>query len=270
MSAPPGDEASMVLIPAGAFWMGSDAGRADERPRHRVSLDAYEIDIYEVTNARFARFVDAGGYANQALWSPAGWAWRTRFHVTQPDRWTDSRWNGPTQPVVGVSWYEADAFSRYVNKRLPTEAEWEKAARGTDERVYPWGSDWDPTRTNGPPGGRQTAPVGSYPAGASPYGVHDLAGNAWEWVADWWSPDYYASSPADNPPGPPAGTEKGFRGGSWFSSQPVSVSTTYREHTNVYEFGVRDEMTGFRCARSVRGARRSGDGVEHVSRALRP
>jgi formylglycine-generating enzyme required for sulfatase activity len=175
-----------------------------------------------------------------------------RHHITQPARWNDPRWNGPTQPVVGVSWYEAEAFARYVNKRLLTEAEWEKAARGDDERLFPWGNEWDPTRTNGPPDGRVTTQVGSYPTGVSPYGVHDLAGNTWEWVADWYGSGYYASGPADNPPGPASGTERVFRGGSWFSSQPVSLSTTYREHTNLYEFGVRDEMTGFRCARNSR------------------
>jgi formylglycine-generating enzyme required for sulfatase activity len=261
MSAPaPYDEAEMVLISSGQFWMGSDAGRPDERPRHRVHLDAYAIDTYEVTNARFARFVDAGGYSSPALWSQAGWAWKVRQHITQPARWTDPKWNTPRQPVVGVSWYEAEAFCRYVDNRLPTEAEWEKAARGEDERMYPWGNEWDPTRANGPPKGAQTIPVGSYPMGISPFGVHDLAGNVWEWVADWYDPAYYASSSANNPTGPLSGTERVFRGGSWFSSRPESVSTTYREHTNSYEFGIRDEMTGFRCARDARSTSRSGDG----------
>src|SRR5688572_14029802 len=207
----------MVVVPAGPFWMGSETGRPDERPRHRVDLDAYQIDTYEVTNARYARFVEAGGYTTPALWSSAGWAWKNRLHVTQPAHWTNPAWNGPTQPVVGVSWFEAEAFCRFVGKRLPTEAEWEKAARGDDEREFPWGNDWDPTRTNGPPGGSVTTPVGSYPSGVSAYGIHDLAGNAWEWVADWYGADYYASSPAANPPGPSSGLERVFRGGSWFS-----------------------------------------------------
>ena len=245
------DEQQMMLIPAGAFWMGSETGRMDERPRHRVELDAYQIDTYEVSNARYARFVDAGGYADQGLWSSAGWAWKTRLHVSSPAHWSNSAWNGPTQPVVGVSWFEAEAFCRYVGKRLPTEAEWEKAARGDDERQFPWGNDWDPTRANGP-GGSTTKPVGSYPTGVSPYGVHDMAGNVWEWVADWYDERYYASSPAANPTGPSSGTERVFRGGSWFSSQPTSLRSAFREHTNGFEFGLRDTMTGFRCARDVR------------------
>jgi sulfatase modifying factor 1 len=255
------DEEEMILVPAGPLWMGRETGRPDERPRHRVELDGFEIDAYEVTNARFGRFVEAGGYSSPALWSPAGWTWKNRLHVTQPAHWANPAWNGPSQPVVGVSWYEADAFCRYVGKRLPTEAEWEKAARGDDERAFPWGQDWDPRHANGPPGGSVTVPVGSYPTGVSPFGIHDLAGNVWEWVADWYGAAYYASSPATNPTGPSSGSERVFRGGSWFSSEPASLGTTFREHTNGFEFGIRDRMTGFRCARDARGIARSGERI---------
>lgn len=249
MPASADDGAEMVVIPVGSFWMGSEAGRVDERPRHRIELQSYAIDTYEVTNERFARFVAGGGYTNATFWSPDGWAWRMQWHVTQPAYWANPRWNGPRQPVVGVSWYEAEAYGRFAGKRLPTEAEWERAARGDDERVYPWGNDWKATNAN--TGAGQTVPVGSYPLGVSPFGVHDLAGNAWEWVADWYDRAYYASSPSSDPPGPLSGTEKVFRGGSWYSSRPETVTSSYREHTNGYVFNIRDEMTGFRCAKDV-------------------
>jgi formylglycine-generating enzyme required for sulfatase activity len=239
----------MILIPAGPFWMGSETGRDDERPRHQVHLEAYEIDKYEVSNARYRAFIDAGGYSDAAFWSGPGWAWRRRWGVTQPRYWVDPTWNAPAQPVVGVSWFEAEAFCSFVRRRLPTEAEWEKAARGTDERAFPWGDDWGPGKANGP-NGTGTVPIGAYPAGVSPFGVHDMAGNAWEWVEDWYGEEYYAVSPPQNPPGPATGLEKGFRGGSWFSSSPQSVGTTYREHTNGYMVNIRDTMTGFRCART--------------------
>ncbi len=158
-----GDEgAEMVLVPAGEFWMGSDDGDSNTKPRHRVILDAFSIDRQEVTNALYQRFMSATG-------RPA------------PAAWNDSKYNAQQQPVVGVSWHDADAYCRWAGKRLPTEAEWEKAARGTDGRKYPWGDQWDASRANsdesrfGRPG-----EVGSHPTGASPYGAHDMAGNVRE------------------------------------------------------------------------------------------
>jgi formylglycine-generating enzyme required for sulfatase activity len=217
----------MVLVPAGEFLMGSDDGDADEKPPHRVHLDAYHVDRYEVTNALYRRLMEATG--RQA-----------------PSYWNDSKWNGASQPVVGVSWHDAEAYCKWAGKRLPTEAEWEKAARGTDGRKYPWGEQWDASRANSDASKLgKTATVGSYPSGVSPYGAHDMAGNVWEWVADWYARDYYQRSPERNPPGPDSGTSRVLRGGSW-DFNPFNLRSTYRiNYTPVY----RSHDFGFRCAR---------------------
>jgi iron(II)-dependent oxidoreductase len=220
------DRAEMVLVPAGEFWMGSDE-YPDEKPRHRVYLDAYHIDKYEVTNALYKRFMDPTGRSAPALW-------------------TNSNFNGPTQPVVGVDWYDAEAYCRWAGKRLPTEAEWEKAARGTDGRKYPWGHDWDSSKANS----REikidkTVAVGSYPAGVSPYGAHDMAGNVWEWVADWYDKDYYKRSPDRNPTGPSTGQYKVLRGGAWVNN-PINLRTADRSSNTP---DGRNNDVGFRCAR---------------------
>jgi iron(II)-dependent oxidoreductase len=223
------DFGEMVLVAAGEFWMGSDNGDPDERPRHRIYLDAYHIDTYEVTNAEYERFVDA-----------------TREPA--PGYWTDARFNEPRQPVVGVTWEDADTYCRWAGKRLPTEAEWEKAARGTDGRVYPWGDQWDASRANSNeshPG--KPAPVGSYPTGVSPYGAHDMAGNVWQWVADWYDKDYYGRSPERNPKGPDSGTYRVLRGGSW-SFDPVLLRTTFRYTFTPFN---RYDSIGIRCARGA-------------------
>jgi iron(II)-dependent oxidoreductase len=223
----------MVAVPAGEFWMGSeDTDRdalADEKPRHRVYLDAFTIDAYEVTNAHYKRFLDAMGRA-------------------APPFWTDSRFNAPTQPVVGVSWGDADAFCRWAGKRLPTEAEWEKAARGSDGRKYPWGDQWDPSRANSTETGiGTTKPAGSYPGGASPYGAHDMVGNVWEWVADWYDGAYYKGSPERNPTGPATGQRRVLRGGSWYVN-PVALRSADRYDLTP---GSRLTAVGFRCARGL-------------------
>ena len=249
------DGAEMVSIPAGEFWMGSDADDERERPRHRVFLDRYYIDKHEMTNDHFKRFIDAKGYERQELWSPAGWQWRTSQRgfdgasaAMQPQFFGDSKWNGPTQPVVGVSWWEADAFCRFAGKRLPTEVEWEKAARGADGRRYPWGESWEPGRSNSDHTNlHRTAPVGSYPQGVSAYGVHDMAGNAAEWVADWYSKDYYRRSPERNPKGPVSGENKVLRGGSW-DNKSKDQRSTFRHDDTPSERGRR---IGFRCAKDA-------------------
>jgi formylglycine-generating enzyme required for sulfatase activity len=220
------DGAEMVLVPAGEFLMGSDDG-ADEKPPHRVYLDAFSIDKYETTNALYRRFMDA---TNRAA----------------PWYWSDAKGNGATQPVVGVSWGDADAYCRWAGKRLPTEAEWEKAARGTDGRKYPWGEQWDASRANwGESKLGKTAPVGSYPGGVSPYGAHDMAGNAWEWVADWYDKDYYQRSPERNPKGPDSGSARVLRGGSWFYDAFYLRTANRDGYTPVS----RSYVIGFRCAR---------------------
>lgn len=231
------------MVPAGEFWMGSDE-YDDEKPRRRVHLDAFMIDKYEVTNQQFK----GRGYERQYLWSPAGWQWRPLSGRSQPERWAEPAFNRPGQPVVGVSWYEAEAFCRFAGKRLPTEAEWEKAARGTDGRRYPWGDQWDSGRANSAESRLgKPADVGSYPTGVNPYGAHDMAGNAWEWVQDWYDRDYYRQSPVQNPPGPPRGRSKVLRGGSWYGS-PVNLRAAYRSDGAP---AARTDLLGFRCARGL-------------------
>jgi formylglycine-generating enzyme required for sulfatase activity len=188
------DGSTMVLVPAGPFVMGLPANdflaEEHEKPQRLVELSAYWIDVYPVNNAQFGRFLAAGGYEDSKWWNPDGWIWRCANQIRQPVQWGQAGWDGNEQPVAGVSWYEADAYARWAGRRLPTDAEWEKAARGTDGRRYPWGNDW-PTAAivnfDGMVG--RTTPVGLYPRGASPYGCHDMAGNVNNWTSDWyWSP----------------------------------------------------------------------------------
>jgi len=222
------DGAVMVKVPAGEFIMGSPDGEGDddEHPQHTVYLDGFWIDQTEVTNARYRQCVEAGD-------------------CEEPAYWDDSDYNASDQPVVGVSWYDADNYCRWAGKRLPTEAEWEKAARGTDGRVYPWGNrapDCSKAQFSPCPG--MTVPVGSKPAGASPYRALDMAGNVWEWVADWYDSGYYARSPDRNPQGPDSGSARVLRGGSWYGSGWfVRTADRSSGHTaNILNY------VGFRCA----------------------
>ena len=176
------DGAPMVLIPAGEFTMGKDDAAPDERPAHRVHLDAFYIDRYEVTIARYAKFLESEDHDLPFLWHDA------------------KQGHHGTKPVLGVDWYDALAYCRWADKRLPTEAEWEKAARGTDSRLYPWGND-SPSRIHAnfeqesKKGYSALTPVGSFERGKSPYGVYDMAGNVWEWVGDRYGEHYYQNSP---------------------------------------------------------------------------
>ncbi|NJP07100.1 MAG: SUMF1/EgtB/PvdO family nonheme iron enzyme [Chloroflexaceae bacterium] len=184
----------MVEVPAGPFLMGSsDAdpwAEIDEQPQHTLELPTYFIGKTEVTNAQFRPFVDVDGYTNPAYWTDHGWEWREEYHLTAPGFWDDPAWNGAEQPVIGVSWYEAVAYARWLSTQdrprisVPTEAEWEKAARGPDGLLWPWGNEWREGLANSEEAGHGvTLPVGSYPDGASPYGALDMAGNAWEWCS---------------------------------------------------------------------------------------
>ncbi|HIE28389.1 TPA: PEGA domain-containing protein [Candidatus Poribacteria bacterium] len=228
------DGAEMILIPAGEFIMGSPEGEGDddEHPQHTVFLDAFYIDKYEVTNAQYKQFMDATGHK-------------------APEYWNDERYNQPNQPVVGVSWYDAVAYCKWAGKRLPTEAEWEKAARGTDGREYPWGNEWDSLKCNSEIGGdgyEYTAPVGSFPDGASPYGVMDMAGNVWEWVADWYDSNhyYYSRSPQQ---GPDSGSHRVLRGGSWVNA--VQLSSLRCADRDWFNPNYWNNISGFRCAQDV-------------------
>ena len=228
------DEMEMVYVPEGEFTMGSPDGEgdSDEHPQHTVSLGAFWIDRYEVTNDQFRQCVEAG-----ACVPP------TTCDSGEP---TYGEAEKRDHPVVCVNWHDAEAYCRWTGARLPTEAEWEKAARGTDGRRYPWGDEWDVGRCNTAEGGKGgTMPVGSHsPTGDSPYGCADMAGNVWEWVADWYDGDYYSRSPDSNPPGPNLGDYRVVRGGSWFSDQLRAHSANRRRHNPGYS----RINYGFRCS----------------------
>jgi formylglycine-generating enzyme required for sulfatase activity len=203
------DGARMRLIPAGEFQMGDPFGEgdSDERPVHTVYLDAFYIDVYEVTNAMYKKFMDETGHS-------------------APGYWNDARFNQPNQPVVGVTWYDAAAYCQWAGKRLPTEAEWEKAARGgLVGKRYPWGDSIDNSKANYNNKVGQTTPVGAYPPNG--YGLYDMAGNVWEWCLDKYKPGFYAKSPKKNPAAGQIGglvknfrrikTSRVLRGGSWYN-----------------------------------------------------
>jgi TatA/E family protein of Tat protein translocase len=238
------DGKRMILIPAGEFWRGtSDADEQemktrlgfgpwdDEKPQRKIYLDAYYIDETPVTNEEYQRFVLATGHR-----VPYGWN----------ENWRTFPEGKGAHPVVNVNWDDANAYARWAGKRLPTEAEWEKAARGTDGRRYPWGNEFDSSRCNSWESGiHTTTPVGRYsPRGDSPYGVKDMAGNVWEWCADWYDENYYKNSPKENPKGPASGRYRVLRGGSWTSGSS-NVRAANRDD-NVPD--LRDINVGFRCA----------------------
>ncbi|MEA3459705.1 MAG: formylglycine-generating enzyme family protein, partial [Chloroflexota bacterium] len=208
-------EVPMVAIPAGDLIMGSDL--EDERPAHTVFVEAFEIDKFEVTNEQFARFVEEMGYMTDAEKAGDSMAWRTYAE------------DKPNHPVVKVSWNDAVAYCEWCGKRLPTEAEWEKAARGTEGFVYPWGNEWALGKANTKESGhRGTTIVGSFPDGASPYGVMDMAGNVSEWTTDW-----YKAYPGSDFTSPYFGEKyRVIRGGGWFSDKEL-VRTTERSCSSV-------------------------------------
>ena len=223
-------EGAMALVPAGEFTMGSSTGDADEQPAHLIHVDAFLIDIYEVTVRRYAAFLKATGVTD----------WKT---MNQPAN--------QKRPIANVEWADAAAYCNWAGKRLPTEAEWEKAARGTDGRLYPWGND-PPTprhahyRKSGSHNHGTLAPVGTLDQGKSPYGLYDMAGNVWEWVGDWYADDYYKNSPLQSPTGPSSGESKVLRGGSWDSNPQQLRSTLRYFHRSAH----RHKDYGFRCAKT--------------------
>jgi formylglycine-generating enzyme required for sulfatase activity len=191
----PKDGSPMVLIPEGHFLMGAPEGdflaEEHEKPQRQVHLAGYWIDVYPVTNLRFALFLDSGGYEQPTWWSIEGWTWKCKLNVCRPSQWAQPGWDGPDQPVAGVSWYEADAFARWAGRRLPTDAEWEKAARGCDGRRYPWGNEWpNGELANFDMRAGRTTPVGLFREGASPFGCLDMAGNVNNWTSDWYWPRF--------------------------------------------------------------------------------
>jgi formylglycine-generating enzyme required for sulfatase activity len=222
-------------------WVTSEF--PSEMPAHHVTLSkGYWIDKAEVSNADFSAFVDAGGYTNQAFWSEDGWAWLATKDASR----LPAHCNGDvdTQPRMCVTWFEADAYARWRGGRLPTEAEWEFAARGPKSSVYPYGDTFDRDKGN-VLDSVSPKPVGSYPAGASWVGALDMSGNAMEWVSDWLGTDYYATSPASDPTGPATGEKKVEKGGWWGSNEFVARSA-YRHYEDPPTYG--DKHIGFRVA----------------------
>ena len=260
-------EPQMVTIPAGPFLMGTPEGELDELAKlgrdrdrirdevdqHEVALTAFAISRYPVTNAEYRRFIEDGGYANRDYWTEAGWLQKEGSGWPQPRYWEDDQWNDPSQPVVGVSWYEAAAYCAWLSAntarqyRLPSEAEWEKAARGTDGRRYPWGNPWDPSRCNNSESGPgRTTPVGQYPEGDSPYGVGDMVGQVWEWCRSKYAP--YPYDPSDGREDPEGDELRVLRGGSWGDrSAAAACRCGFRYWNNPYN---RYAYRGFRCVRT--------------------
>ncbi|MBI3603142.1 MAG: formylglycine-generating enzyme family protein [Nitrospirae bacterium] len=229
--APLGED--MVLIPAGPFIRGTMVGGYDEQPERTIDLDAFLIDPYEVTNRQYQAFVAATGHRKAA--PPSRYAKNT------------SRTGGVSQPATYVSWEDADAYCRWKGRRLPTEAEWEKAMRGTDGRLWPWGNEPDSMASNravANDGYEVTAPVGSFKRDVSPFGVADGAGNVMEWVADWYAEDAYRDQADRNPQGPDHGVYRVMRGGGYTTSGSDARITSRSKM--VPDF--RDETIGFRCA----------------------
>jgi formylglycine-generating enzyme required for sulfatase activity len=257
----------MIFVPAGEFRMGSTDGLNDEEPVHTIYLDTFWIDRTEVDNTMFTLFVEDTKYKTDAESIGSSYVYVGDGDWNKVDGASWQHPQGPSSsitgmdeyPVVHVSWNDASAYCEWAGKRLPTEAEWEKAARGTDERTYPWGfqrttgnllnfadanldTSWADNNCND--GYWFTAPVGSYADGTSPYGVLDMAGNVWEWVADWYDEDYYANSPSSNPTGPLNGDNRVLRGGSW-SAIERNVRSTLRLRNDP---SLTWDNFGFRCA----------------------
>ena len=224
---------SMIEVPAGVFRMGSNAGAPDEHPEHDVNMPAFQIDRYEVTVGEFREFVRVTNHRSSAENDNKPWneTWRIDNVGDRFDR-----------PVRYVSWWDADKYCRWLGKRLPTEAEWERAARGTDGRKYAWGNEFDPARVAP---SADTMPVGFFLNNGSPVGAYDMTGNVWEWVNDWYRPDYYGQGQNDNPQGPQQADQRVIRGGS-FTNGPDDLRVTRRIKDDT---GRSNRDVGFRCAK---------------------
>jgi iron(II)-dependent oxidoreductase len=268
LSAPPASYGE-VLIDGGPFVMGTDEepwAFDNERPAHVLDLPAFYIDVAPVTNAEYAEFIEAGGYDEPRWWTGKGWAWRVEADLRAPEFWSrdGDAWSvlrygkrvplPPDEPVQHVCWYEADAYARWAGRRLPTEAEWEKAARFDPatgrSRRYPWGDD-DPTpaRANLGGGALRPAPVGSYPEGASPLGVRQLIGDVWEWTSSHFQPyPGFLAFPYSEYSEVFFGTDyKVLRGGSWAADE-VACRGTFRN----WDYPIRRQIfAGFRTARDA-------------------
>lgn len=271
----------MIYVSAGTFKMGDNfaEGYPDEQPAHEVYVNGFYIGKFEVTNAQFAFFIADSGYCTKKFWSDSGWSIKLQQirEIWDAPKWwnhkdQDKKHGGPKWldfPVVGVSWYEAEAYCNWLTfktgyaYRLPTEAEWEKTARGTDQRRYPWGNKLDSCRVNfwksGDPFDNKTTPVGYYDgsmhgkkyrtlSNASPYGAYDMAGNVWEYCLDWYDGLFYSRSPRRNPRNVALGAFRVIRGGSWdYNEDDVRVSSRDSAFPSY-----RDDNIGFRCVREIK------------------
>jgi len=224
----------MVYVEAGVFQMGGGNGWPNENPEHSVTLDSYWIDQTEVTNGKYALCVQSGACSPPA--DPSSITRASYYGSGQYEKY----------PVVHISWDQARVYCEWAGSRLPTEAEWEKAARGEESRIYPWGNTVAKTFANYDQRDGDTSAVGSYESGKSPYGAYDMAGNVWEWVEDWYGESYYRESPVSNPNGPTSGVMRVLRGGAWFTKD-FYVRSTFRY---AYDPSLSDVLNGFRCARS--------------------
>lgn len=222
----PKDGAEMVWVPAGEFIMGSNDGFDDAKPQRNVHLDGYWVYKYPVTVAQYRKYCES---TERNMPRPPLWGWQDNH------------------PIVLVSWESAVDYAEWAGASLPTEAQWEKAARGTDGRTYPWGNDWDLTKFANSVEERlmSTQPVGSYPDGASPYGALDMVGNVWEFCSDWYGIEYYKSQPSSNPKGPDSGVARTARGGSWIF---VDAKEDFRcFNRGAIAPNLRYDYYGFRC-----------------------
>ncbi len=249
-TAAPSGPAGMVWVPAGTFLMGSNPDHVQQATEwcdcgkrrfeaelymRDVHVSAFYIDKYEVTNRQFQAFANATAYQTDAEKKNEARTWRTEFTAGKEGH-----------PVIWMSWNDANTYCKWAGKRLPTEAEWEKAARGTDARLWPWGNTWDNKRLNMAEGGRKTTTqVGSFADGASSYGALDMAGNVWEWVNDWYGFGYYQSGENHDPKGPEGGEDKGLRGGG-YNNAIYDVRTANRHKGGATGYA---PDHGFRCAR---------------------
>jgi len=251
VSDPRLDENNWITIENGTFRMGAQRkspsrpdydkeAEDDESPVHGVYLDAYQVSRYPLTVSEYRSFVEQGGYDIKRWWAAGA------FGVTkEPEQWAEQQ-AFPNRPLVGVSWFEAAAYCSWAGVRLPTEAEWERAARGTEARVYPWGNESaDPSRLNFDNSIGHPTPIGLYPLGATPDGILDMAGNVWEWVIDWYGK--YGKHKISNPRGPNTGTSRVLRGGGWAYGARYCRSTV----RNAYRSANRRGSIGFRPARSL-------------------
>lgn len=221
----------MVKVPKGPFLYG------DQKTREVIDYD-YWIDKYLVTNEKYRAFIEAGNYENQACWSPEGWKWKIEKSIARPAYWYDSKWDKPNHPVVGVSYHEAEAYAKWAGKRLPTEQEWEKAARGEDGRQYPWGEEFDKYKCNYVKGfvasifSDGETPVTKYPNGVSPYGCYDMVGNVAQWCVDWYDE---------------AKDSRVTRGSSW-ADIPEGLLASDRKRDRP---GVQSGIIGFRLVQDI-------------------